>query len=393
MTKFLCKLFIKNYDDVENPVVREKHGLLSGIVGIILNVCLFTCKLIAGIVSGSVSVQADAFNNLSDAGSSVLTMIGFKLANKPVDKDHPFGHGRMEYLTGFIVSILIILVGVELMKTSVSTLIHGAEKIDLSLLTFIMLGISLIVKFWMYIFNIKLSKRINSAAIKATAMDSISDCVSTGVVFASSILTYYTSWYFIDAIVGAAVAAFIFYNGFKSAKETTDLLLGEAPDPEYTKSIAYFILSQDGILGVHDLMVHNYGPGRQMISVHTEIPDTMNINDAHELIDKTEQLLSVKYNCHAVIHMDPIVVGNEKIDELKKQVREIVKSLDKSFDIHDFRMVDGTNSSNLIFDITRTSGSKLTDKEILDYVKNEVKKIDKKYSVVAVVEQSYCRQD
>lgn len=393
MTKFLCKLFIKNYDDVENPVVREKHGLLSGIVGIILNVCLFTCKLIAGIVSGSVSVQADAFNNLSDAGSSVLTMIGFKLANKPVDKDHPFGHGRMEYLTGFIVSILIILVGVELMKTSVSTLIHGAEKIDLSLLTFIMLGISLIVKFWMYIFNIKLSKRINSAAIKATAMDSISDCVSTGVVFASSILTYYTSWYFIDAIVGAAVAAFIFYNGFKSAKETTDLLLGEAPDPEYTKSIADFILSQDGILGVHDLMVHNYGPGRQMISVHTEIPDTMNINDAHELIDKTEQLLSVKYNCHAVIHMDPIVVGNEKIDELKKQVREIVKSLDKSFDIHDFRMVDGTNSSNLIFDITRTSGSKLTDKEILDYVKNEVKKIDKKYSVVAVVEQSYCRQD
>lgn len=393
MTKFLCKLFIKNYDDVENPVVREKHGLLSGIVGIILNVCLFTGKLIAGIVSGSVSVQADAFNNLSDAGSSVLTMIGFKLANKPVDKDHPFGHGRMEYLTGFIVSILIILVGAELMKTSVSTLIHGAEKIDLSLLTFIMLGISLIVKFWMYIFNIKLSKRINSAAIKATAMDSISDCVSTGVVFASSILTYYTSWYFIDAIVGAAVAAFIFYNGFKSAKETTDLLLGEAPDPEYTKSIADFILSQDGILGVHDLMVHNYGPGRQMISVHTEIPDTMNINDAHELIDKTEQLLSVKYNCHAVIHMDPIVVGNEKIDELKKQVREIVKSLDKSFDIHDFRMVDGTNSSNLIFDITRTSGSKLTDKEILDYVKNEVKKIDKKYSVVAVVEQSYCRQD
>lgn len=393
MTKFLCKLFIKNYDDVENPVVREKHGLLSGIVGIILNVCLFTGKLIAGIVSGSVSVQADAFNNLSDAGSSVLTMIGFKLANKPVDKDHPFGHGRMEYLTGFIVSVLIILVGAELLKTSISTLIHGAEKIDLSLLTFIMLGISLIVKFWMYIFNIKLSKRINSAAIKATAMDSISDCVSTGVVFASAILTYYTSWYFIDAIVGAAVAAFIFYSGFKSAKETTDLLLGEAPDPEYTKSIADFILSQDGILGVHDLMVHNYGPGRQMISVHTEIPDTMNINDAHELIDKTEQLLSVKYNCHAVIHMDPIVVGNEKIDELKKQVREIVKSLDKSFDIHDFRMVDGTNSSNLIFDITRTSGSKLTDKEILDYVKNEVKKIDKKYSVIAVVEQSYCRQD
>ena len=393
MTKFLCKLFIKNYDDVENPVVREKHGLLSGIVGIILNVCLFTGKLIAGIVSGSVSVQADAFNNLSDAGSSVLTMIGFKLANKPVDKDHPFGHGRMEYLTGFIVSVLIILVGAELLKTSVSTLIHGAEKIDLSLLTFIMLGISLIVKFWMYIFNIKLSKRINSTAIKATAMDSISDCVSTGVVFASAILTYYTSWYFIDAIVGAAVAAFIFYSGFKSAKETTDLLLGEAPDPEYTKSIADFILSQDGILGVHDLMVHNYGPGRQMISVHTEIPDTMNINDAHELIDKTEQLLSVKYNCHAVIHMDPIVVGNEKIDELKKQVREIVKSLDNSFDIHDFRMVDGTNSSNLIFDIMRTSGSKLTDKEILDYVKNEVKKIDKKYSVIAVVEQSYCRQD
>lgn len=393
MTNFLCKLFIKNCDDVENPVVREKHGLLSGIVGIILNVCLFTGKLIVGIVSGSVSVQADAFNNLSDAGSSVLTMIGFKLANKPVDKDHPFGHGRMEYLTGFIVSILIILVGAELLKTSVSTLIHGAAKIDLSLLTFIMLGISLIVKFWMYIFNTKLSKRINSAAIKATAMDSISDCVSTGVVFISSIVTYYTSWYFIDAIVGAAVAAFIFYSGFKSAKETTDLLLGEAPDPEYTKSIADFILSQDGILGVHDLMVHNYGPGRQMISVHTEIPDTMNINDAHELVDKVEQLLSVKYNCHAVIHMDPIVVGNEKIDELKKQVRNIVKSLDNSFDIHDFRMVDGTNSSNLIFDITRTAGSKLTDKEILDYVKNEVKKIDKKYSVIAVVEQSYCRQD
>jgi len=320
-------------------------------------------------------------------------MIGFKLANKPVDKDHPFGHGRMEYLTGFIVSILIILVGAELLKTSVSTLIHGAEKIDLSLMTFIMLGISLIVKFWMYIFNTKLSKRINSAAIKATAIDSISDCVSTGVVFISSIVAYYTSWYFIDAIVGAAVAAFIFYSGFKSAKETTDLLLGEAPDPEYTKSIADFILSQDGILGVHDLMVHNYGPGRQMISVHTEIPDTMNINDAHELVDKVEQLLSVKYNCHAVIHMDPIVVGNKKIDELKKQVREIVKSLDNSFDIHDFRMVDGTNSSNLIFDITRTTDSKLTDKEILDYVKSEVKKIDKKYSVIAVVEQSYCRQD
>lgn len=390
MTNFLCKLFIKNCDDVENPDVREKHGLLSGIVGIILNVCLFAGKLITGIISGSVSVQADAFNNLSDAGSSILTMVGFKLANKPVDKDHPFGHGRMEYLTGFIVAMLILLVGAELLKTSVSTLIHGAEKIDLSLLTFIILGISLCVKFWMYIFNTKLSKRINSAAIKATAVDSISDCVSTGVVFIASIFTYYTSWYFIDAIVGALVAAFIFYSGFKSAKETTDLLLGVAPDREYTKSIADFILSQEGIVGIHDLVVHNYGPGRQMISVHTEIPDTMNINDAHELVDKVEQLLRIKYNCHAVIHMDPIVVGDEKTDEIKRQVQAIVKSIDKSFDIHDFRMVAGTNASNLIFDVTRTPDSKFTDKEILDYICTEVKKIDKKYSVVAVVEQSYC---
>ncbi len=388
--KFLIKLFIKNADDVNNPKVRSAYGVLAGVTTIVLNVLMFIGKFIAGLLSFSATIMADAFNNLTDAGSSVVTLIGFKMAGKPNDSEHPFGHGRMEYLSGLIVSMLIMVVGVELVINSVEKIITGSFTVNFTVLSYVVLAVAILVKLWMCFFNYYLAKKIDSEALKATTLDSKSDVVATTTVLLSAVITQITGWTFIDSYMGVAVGLFIIYGGLKSTKEMVDVLLGTPPDKEFSKKIIKFVEAYDGVIGAHDLVVHNYGPGRQMISVHAEIPNTMDINVAHELIDKIEVDMHKEFNCGIVIHMDPIVVGDPIIDQVKDQVKKIVKNIHPEFSIHDFAMTKGELRSNLIFDLVRNDKCKMTDKEIIDVLRKEIKKLNEGYEIVVTVERSYC---
>lgn len=387
MINFLAKKFIKNHDNLADNDVRSSYGVLAGIVGIICNLSLFTGKLIAGIFSGAISIIADALNNLTDAASSVVTMLGFKLSNKPTDANHPFGHGRIEYIAGFIVSIVVLIVGFELIKTSIEKII-APTNITITLFTVIVLGISILVKLWMFFFNKKMSKKINSAAMRATAIDSISDVLATSVVLIGAIINYYTN-IIIDGYVGILVALFIFYAGSKSIKEIVTLLLGTKPDKEFVKSIADFVLSFDGISGIHDLVVHNYGPGRQMISLHAEIPCDANIIEMHELIDNIELALQEKFSCLAVIHMDPIVTNDARIDELKTMVEQIVTNYNNEYSIHDFRVVDGNKQTNLIFDMVTTYDKKVDDNKVTADIKTKIKALNAKFNAVITIDKPF----
>jgi cation diffusion facilitator family transporter len=314
MFTLLSRLFIKDNKNYQDNKVREGYGKLAGILGIILNALLFLAKLIAGLITGSISIVADAFNNLTDAGSSLITFIGFKLSSKPTDKEHPFGHGRMEYVAGFVVSMLIFLVAFELFKESVTKLITPTA-LEFSVVAVIILALSVLVKLYMFTYNFITGKKINSSAMKATATDCLSDCVSTIVILATLII-YKVTNFNIDAFAGLAVSILIFFAGFANAKETIDLLIGTAPDPEYVEKIAKKVLSLDGIIGIHDLIVHNYGPGRQIISMHAEVDANENVNEAHDKIDNAEIVLEKEFNCIAVIHMDPIVQNDERVNML-----------------------------------------------------------------------------
>ncbi len=384
MITLLARLFIKGDD---NRVRRRSYGILCSVVGIILNLLLCLTKFFASFLTSSVSIAADALNNLSDAGSSVVTLIGFKLAGQNPDPDHPFGHGRMEYLSGFLVSLMILLMGFELGKTSIKKIFEGAGT-TFHLASVIILCLSIAVKFYMYCYNTRLGKRFDSAAMKATGTDSLGDCLSTCIVFACSVASRFTSLP-LDGWCGLAVALFILWSGIKSAKETINPILGTPPDRELVEQIEKIVLSYPNVCGIHDLIVHNYGPGRVMISLHAEVPQTANILTIHDCIDNIEQHLSTELNCHAVIHMDPIAVNDEKTMAVRHQVSELAKAIDPRITIHDFRMVIGDSHTNLIFDMAVPFSLDRSDDEILREMERLITVINSTYKVVIVIDKVY----
>lgn len=386
MFGLLAKKFIKNHDDYSNPEVREKYGMLSGIVGVVLNVLLFAAKLVVGLFSGAVSIIADALNNLTDAGSSIITFIGFKLASKPTDREHPFGHGRMEYITGLIVSMIILLVGIELVKSSAEKL-FVASDVRFSYALLVVLGCSILVKLYMFVYNSSTAKKIDSAAMRATALDSVSDCFATLAALLSVLLNEFFELK-TDGIAGLIVAAFIIVTGIKSAKETIGLLVGDAPDPSYVREIEKTVLDCGGVLSIHDLMVHNYGPGRQIISLHAEVSADEDILSAHDNIDNIERLLEQKFKCIAVIHLDP-VVADERTHEQRKAVEKIVKEISSEFSIHDFRMVEGPTHTNLIFDVVVPSEYGGDFSALREKIGEKVKGLNKNYNAVCKIEKAF----
>ena len=387
MTNFLIKLFIKDKDNVENPDVRGKYAMLSSITGIIVNILLSVFKLIIGLVSNSMSIISDALNNVSDAGSSIVTMIGFKMSQKKVDADHPWGHGRMEYITGFFVDILIILVGFELLQSSVEKILHP-ELPNISNITIMLLVVAILAKLWLFLFYKKIAKTINSAAIKGTAYDSISDSISTLAVLISAFVAKFAG-VSIDGYVSLLVSIFILITGIRAIKEIIDLLLGQKPDAEFVKGIEEFAKKYDTIVGIHDIMVHDYGPGRKIVSFHAEVPADSNICRAHDIIDQMEQDIFEKFGCITTIHMDPIVVDNEEINEMRRETERIVKSINEKFSIHDFRMTDGGERINLIFDLVIPTDEKIDVNETIEKIQTELHNQNNKYHAVIKPEYSY----
>lgn len=371
MTKLLIKLFVKNKENAADPDVRKSYARLACLTGIVLNLLLFAGKLTAGIFALSVAVIADAFNNVSDAGSSVITLIGFRMASKHEDKEHPLGHGRLEYVSAFIVDMLIILVGAELLKSSVEKIIHPVLP-EVSIATVVLLCAAILVKLWLFFFYRKIGKLIDSAAIKATSFDSISDTVATTLVLASALIAKFCG-VAIDGWAGVLVAGFILFTGGKAAKETIDLLLGAPPDPEFIKQIHAFVQGYPEVIGIHDVMVHDYGPGRQIVSFHAEVPSDCDINYAHDTIDCIERDMRKQFGCIVSIHLDPIVTNDEHVNEMRVLAQQCAAEVDPSFTIHDFRMTDGGKHINLIFDLCIPADSKMDNEEAAEAVAAQIK--------------------
>lgn len=366
MISILSKFFIKNKDMTESKI-RSAYGTLCCIVGIFLNVVLFGIKYFAGVISSSIAITADAFNNLADAGSSVITLAGIRLAEKKPDRDHPFGHGRMEYLSGLAVSVIIIVVGFELFKSSVDKILNPADT-DTSVVSIFILVISILIKGYMFLYNRKIGKQINSAGMKATALDCIGDAVATLVVLISTVISYFTELK-IDGWCGILVSLFIMYAGIRSVKETVGPLLGMPPEKEFIDKIESMVLSYEKIVGIHDLIVHDYGPGRVVVSLHAEVDGKENIYTLHDIIDNVEQRLSEELGCISVIHMDPIETDNEVTSKVRNDVADAVKILGENVTIHDFRMVPGDSHTNLIFDVVVPHEIKKSDREIKDEIR------------------------
>ncbi len=374
MTDWLVKTFIQHPDDRDDPAVRQRYGLLSGLVGIILNLLLSAGKFLAGVFTGSIAVTADAFNNLSDAGSSVVTLAGFRLAAKQADDDHPFGHGRIEYISGLIVAGAILLVGIELARSSLEK-IFRPEAVDFSWLSVGILCASIPVKLWMSAFNRKLGRRIGSAAMAATAADSLSDVVATSAVLLGTLVGHFTGLH-IDGWVGALVAVFILRAGWGAAKDTLDPLLGQSPDPDLVSSIEKAILAHPQVTGVHDLVIHDYGPGRRMMSLHAEVPMDADVLEVHDVIDNIERELKEKFHIEAVIHMDPIATKDPYTNQLREQVAGLVREIDPDMTIHDFRMTAGPDHQNLIFDVVVPHHCPLSDEEVKEAIAGKAKALE-----------------
>lgn len=387
MIKFLAKIFIKDSENVTDQRVRSAYGYLCGAVGIVLNIFLFVGKFAAGTLSGSVAVTADAFNNLSDAGSSVISLIGFRLASQKPDPHHPFGHGRFEYIASLVISIIIIVMGFELGKSSFEKIVRP-EPVEYSALTFVILAVSILVKLYMFLYNRSTGKRIDSSTMRATAMDSISDAVSTTAVLVSSVIAFFTS-VSVDGWMGLAVAAFILFTGFQSAKETVDSLLGAPPEKEFVDEVANIVLSHDGIIGIHDMIVHNYGPGREFVSLHAEVPSDGNMVEIHDTIDNIEHDILQEMGCLATIHMDPVDVRDEFTANVKKRVKEIIEAIDPVITFHDFRMVSGPTHTNVIFDIVVPYGYKLSDEEVVKRISDAIHESDENLFAVIEVDKDF----
>ena len=383
----LVRLFIKDCDNVTDPAVRERYGILSGAVGIALNLLLSAGKLFAGLMTGSISITADAFNNLSDAGSSVVTLVGFKLAGQKADDGHPFGHGRMEYLAGLLVSLMILLVGVELGRSSIGKILRP-EAVDFSLVSTGILAASILVKLWMGQFNRGLGRKIGSAAMAATAADSLSDAVATAAVLAGTLVNRFAHVN-IDGWVGLAVAVFILRSGWGAAKDTINPLLGESPDPELVKQLRELVLSHPQVVGMHDLIIHDYGPGRRLCSFHAEVPQDADILDAHDAIDHIEREIKEKFGIETTVHMDPIATADEKVNQLRRQVADLARVVEPEMTIHDFRVVRGPTHTNVIFDAVVPHKCRLTDEEVLQRLRRAVSALDPTYQAVIQIDRAY----
>ena len=387
MTQFLIRTFIKDYKDIQNPIIREKYGFLGSAVGIFCNILLFIFKLIVGILSGSVSITADAINNLSDAASSIVTLVGFKISSKPADQDHPFGHARVEYVAGLVISFIIIFLGLQLAGSSISK-IFSPTPIYVSWITMLVLSISILVKFWMSLFNRHLGKKIDSTTLNATATDSLNDVIATSSVLISMVIFYFTSIN-LDGFIGLIVACFIIYSGINIIKDTINPLLGEAPTTELVDKIHSKILTYEGVLGLHDLMVHNYGPNRCFASVHVEVSAAEDILESHDLIDRIERDFILELGIHLVIHLDPIIKDDAVSNTLKDIILSILDEIDPILSIHDFRIVQGVTHTNLIFDITVPPEFKMSDKELAYLIDKQLKTQDESFHSVITIDRNY----
>lgn len=386
MADFLIRFFIPDSQKINDPAVRGRYGILAGGMGIFLNICLFCGKFFAGFFTGSIAITADAFNNLSDAGSSVVTLVGFKMASMPADREHPFGHGRLEYISGLAISAAILLVGVELGKSSIQKIIHP-EMVRMGILPMVILIVSILVKLWMAYFNRSLGKRISSSAMMATAADSLTDAAATSAVLIGMAVGH-LSGRLIDGYIGLLVAAFILYSGFTTARDSLSPLLGQAPDKDFVASIQQAALGYPEILGIHDLVVHDYGPGRRIISFHAEVPSNRDILETHDVIDHLEMELRERFQCDVTVHMDPIVIDDAVINALRSQVVKAVKELDPNLTIHDFRMVDGPTHANLIFDVTAPYQFRMNDTELTEAVRRKIKALDPRYFAVIQIDKA-----
>lgn len=388
MITFLSSIFIKNPKDYQSPAVRQAYGVLCGGVGIALNLVLFLGKWIAGMISGSIAITADAFNNLSDAGSSIITLVGFKLSGQKPDPEHPFGHGRMEYISGLFVSVAILIMGFELITTSIEK-VRQPEPIESSPLILGILAASILIKVYMAYYNRSVGKKIGSAAMNATAMDSLSDTISTALVLAATIISHFTGL-LLDGWFGILVGLFIFYTGIQTMKDTMNPLLGQPPKKELVKKIEQIVTAHSTVHGIHDLIVHDYGPGRLMISLHAEVDADGNLLELHDEIDNIEHELQQKLNCAATIHMDPIVTDDEEVVRIREKVNEIVASLGANFTMHDFRMVKGPTHTNLVFDVVIPYGTQYTEVEVIKTIKQEIQsKIGRKYFAVIQIDRDF----
>lgn len=387
MTEFLLKHFVKGYPDTSSPAVRTRCGNLAGTVGIVCNVLLCAGKFLAGFLSGSLAISADAVNNLSDASSSVIALLGFRIAAKPADDEHPYGHGRTEYLAGLAVSVMILLIGLELVKTSVGK-IMAPEPIQAGLVPLAVLVASILVKLWMAAFNRQVGKQIGSSVLEATAADSRNDVIATSAVLVATLAQMIFGWQ-LDGWIGLAVAAFILYSGWGLVKEAIAPLLGQAPDPEIVRHILEVTRSYPGVLGIHDLIVHDYGPGRQFASLHVEMAASQDVLASHDVIDQIERRFLEQEGLHVIIHYDPIVTDNNEVGEAREYLAKQVKRLDPRLTIHDLRMVPGETHTNLIFDLVVPHGFEMPECRLKSEVQAMAQSKNPKWQCVVTLENSY----
>lgn len=387
MQNFLVKKFIKDYDKTEDPQVREAYGKLAGVVGIVSNTAVSAMKIAVGLVFSSISILADGINNLTDASSSLITLIGFRMAAKPADEDHPYGHARIEYITGLIVSFLIIMLGGQMLKASVEKILHP-DALQFSLLAVGVLVVSILMKLWQARFNMKMGEAIDSATLKATGADSRNDVISTAAVLISLFIGKLTG-YQLDGFMGVLVALFIVWSGISLIKETSDPLLGLAPDPTLVGEIQSRIMGHEGILGLHDLVVHDYGPGRVFASVHVEVDANENLMKSHDMVDNIEKEISSQLRIHLVAHMDPVDTKDPLTQTVKQQLKEIVEEIPEILSTHDLRVVSGYTHHNLVFDIVISPGCEKSDGQLKAMIAGRLKEYDPKYNAVIEVDRNY----
>jgi cation diffusion facilitator family transporter len=385
LIEFLARLFIRNRSDIQNPRVRESYGNLTSIVGIIINILLFFGKFIVGTLTMSVSIRADAINNLSDVGSSVISLASFKMSSKPADREHPFGHARIEYIASMLVSFFIMHLAIDLLTESFNRILHPVDTV-FSIVTVVVLSLSITAKLWMFLINRNIGRKIDSAVMGATAIDSLSDVLATSAVMLSAVISGLTGFN-TDGYIGAAVAVLIFIEGIKILNDAKNSLLGAPPDPNMIRHMTEYAKKHDTVLGVHDIVIHNYGPGRCFASMHVEVDGKKDIYDTHDVIDNIERDLSEMYGIHCVVHLDPIVVDNELVCDLREKVASIVREYDERLTMHDFRMVVGPTHSNLIFDLLVPYEYDTSVTEIKEELDKQIKEIDNNYYAVITIDK------
>lgn len=391
MRRFLVKTFIKEYENVKDPKVREKYGKLAGIVGIVTNLLLCVSKIVIGLFVNSIAIIADGVNNLTDTASSAITLIGFKLAAKPEDVEHPYGHARFEYLTGMVISLMIIILGVKLLTTSFDKVLHP-DPLQFSLVSVVILAAAIGIKIWQAFFNVRIGEDIQSSTLKATGMDSRNDVISTSAVLISVLIGKFTGLQ-LDGYMGCLVALFIIYSGIQLIRETASPLLGKAPDPELVREIEDRICSEQGVLGIHDLVVHDYGPGRIFASVHVEVDAYGDLIQSHDMIDNIERIISEDLKIHLVVHMDPLETLDPLTIELNDKISNLLSNLDGVVGFHDLRIVAGYTHSNVVFDIVVSPECKLKEASIKSYIEEQLQLLDRTYYVVINFDKSYVQNN